>query len=93
MVKNYKIGDELICLQDIRYGGSVIFIEGKSYTISHVGHVYYVIDGVSFQRNLEGMGFFEFFGTSQEYRKLKLEKLKIYGRDKNIQSVLQKRFQ
>lgn len=89
MVKNYKVGDKLICLKDMYYIGSVIFSAGKYYTISHVGEVYYIIDNVSFfiEKN-KVCSLNEYFGTLKQYRKLKLEKLKTYGRYKNIQSML-----
>lgn len=89
MVKKYKVGDKLICLKDVLYGGSVIFTAGEYYTISHVGNYYYVLNGVSFEitYNYE-TGFDIHFGTLKQYRKLKLDKLKSYGRYKNIQSLL-----
>lgn len=74
-------GDKILCIRSLEYGGEIVFKEGEYYIVGSVNDVFYTIDGVSFLRSHNGSDEFNYhFGTVQELRKIKIEKLteKIY---------------
>ena len=75
-------GDKILCIRTLKFNNEIVFQEGEYYIVGSVNDVFYTIDGVSFLRSHNGSDEFNYhFGTGQELRKRKFEKLneKIYG--------------
>lgn len=72
MVKKLRKGDQIFCIKSMPFFGSNIIEEGKYYTVVRLNDASITVEGVTFQL-INGSSCY--FGTPQEYRKNKLEKL------------------